>query len=842
MTTNIWKNPLIVRVAAIVLGVFLAMPALAFTEPSDAPPGGTTAAPLNVSSTTQTKTGKLILQGGLELNSGGTAVFGVPIDFRETVNFSDATKNFVLLGKLNIATPSPTTGSLNIASAASPRDICWNGVCKSDWPSGAGLRTGAAPQINYALGSQTWSTLFDTGFLAVQADHNWALGGAARDIPDDPVTGIENFSTGILGSSAANRARSGHTLQFDSSGVLGIARLDGDRYIGVQGRTLGNSALAGYFLGRLVANQVDSTGTNLNPDKGGSNDVVGIYGNHASGSALYAEQNGTGYAGYFSGRVNVQGSLCISGDCKSAWPAAAGPGTTYFDRQAANGVVYPSNLGDRIGIGGGGFTAPIYLDPTFGGTVSIGPFAGGRPRPGGDHDVGAAGASSDSLSRFGIQAAQASITPGVIDRIQVRNGVISIHNDGFGGDALELGNAGRDITGSGVIYVRPSAVAAAQAVQIVESGTRAKLMVPLGSVTGSLAVGQASATAKLAVSNNLNDAGSANDAIAAYANTAGSSLYAQQSGTGYAGYFSGRVNITGSLCFGGTGCRTGWPTLGDLGGIGGTGATNYLPKWTAASALGNSQIFDNGTVVGINNSSATGARLIVNQSGASGSGRVGDAIAAVTDSTDNAIYAQQLNAGGKAALFEGGVFVQGDADADASTPFQISGNLRRFTASHPRPQYFKLGGANTGLEWRFYEAEGWTESAGCIDSHPGVGGAVSGNAVRFINCGAGTSYGSLAENYLLPVAGNYHIVIRAMTDDIAGGGTINLNLRELDTGGSPLTITFTIDPDGTWVNNRWKDVVLNYDGSLNGRFGMNFSTTAMGMTMWIDSIRFMPTS
>ena len=40
----------------------------------------------------------------------------------------------------------------------------------------------------------------------------------------------------------------------------------------------------------------------------------------------------------------------------------------------------------------------------------------------------------------------------------------------------------------------------------------------------------------------------------------------------------------------------------------GTGNLNYIPKWTSASTLGNSQIFDNGTIVGIGN--ATGPGLL----------------------------------------------------------------------------------------------------------------------------------------------------------------------------------------------------------------------------------------
>ncbi|MFN9113035.1 MAG: hypothetical protein ACK5XN_23450, partial [Bacteroidota bacterium] len=39
------------------------------------------------------------------------------------------------------------------------------------------------------------------------------------------------------------------------------------------------------------------------------------------------------------------------------------------------------------------------------------------------------------------------------------------------------------------------------------------------------------------------------------------------------------------------------------GGIGGSGTTNYISKWTASGVLGNSLIFDNGTNVGISNAS-----------------------------------------------------------------------------------------------------------------------------------------------------------------------------------------------------------------------------------------------
>ena len=41
------------------------------------------------------------------------------------------------------------------------------------------------------------------------------------------------------------------------------------------------------------------------------------------------------------------------------------------------------------------------------------------------------------------------------------------------------------------------------------------------------------------------------------------------------------------------------------GGIGGSGTTNYVSKFTASGVLGNSSIFDNGTNVGIGNTNTS---------------------------------------------------------------------------------------------------------------------------------------------------------------------------------------------------------------------------------------------
>jgi hypothetical protein len=65
--------------------------------------------------------------------------------------------------------------------------------------------------------------------------------------------------------------------------------------------------------------------------------------------------------------------------------------------------------------------------------------------------------------------------------------------------------------------------------------------------------------------------------------------------------------------------RTGSEVLSDIGGqaaltnpVTGTGTTNYIPKFTSSSAIGNSQVFDNGTNVGIGTSTPDSMLTVVN--------------------------------------------------------------------------------------------------------------------------------------------------------------------------------------------------------------------------------------
>ena len=87
------------------------------------------------------------------------------------------------------------------------------------------------------------------------------------------------------------------------------------------------------------------------------------------------------------------------------------------------------------------------------------------------------------------------------------------------------------------------------------------------------------------------------------------------SSTEFAGYFSGNVKITGGINDGTNYGVAGSVLMSDgsddiywssTAGLLGNGTTNYLPKYTAATTFGNSQLYDNGTGVGIGTTTLSG--------------------------------------------------------------------------------------------------------------------------------------------------------------------------------------------------------------------------------------------
>lgn len=172
-------------------------------------------------------------------------------------------------------------------------------------------------------------------------------------------------------------------------------------------------------------------------------------------------------------------------------------------------------------------------------------------------------------------------------KLAVYQGVVSIVPGGAGDSVMEIGNAGRDIASTGGLFLRPGSSGSVsigaqdgtlEGGDLVLNGAGSNpawTVDSYGSMlrfhssgaekvtiqqTGSVGIGLnglATPLAKLAVNNGATGSGSAGDGVAIYSNTGNSTLYAQQNGAGWAGYFSGRVFAT-SLTLGNL-TKSSWP-------------------------------------------------------------------------------------------------------------------------------------------------------------------------------------------------------------------------------------------------------------------------------------------
>lgn len=99
----------------------------------------------------------------------------------------------------------------------------------------------------------------------------------------------------------------------------------------------------------------------------------------------------------------------------------------------------------------------------------------------------------------------------------------------------------------------------------------------------------------------------------------------------------------------------------------GTGTTNYLPKFTGASMIGNSQVFDNGTLVGIGTANPEGKLTIEGTSAQPPtSGTTANSLLQLKGSLSN-----ELNLGSNTVAGNYGAYIQA-SDNNLAVPYQLN--------------------------------------------------------------------------------------------------------------------------------------------------------------------------
>ena len=134
---------------------------------------------------------------------------------------------------------------------------------------------------------------------------------------------------------------------------------------------------------------------------------------------------------------------------------------------------------------------------------------------------------------------------------------------------------------------------------------------------------------------------------------------------------------------------TAW--VNDTNGITGTGTTNYVPKFTSSSAIGNSQIFDNGTNVGIGTATPSDKFSVegfISTNGTAGTGGImlrqsGSEITRIYATPSRSILTStkqinlSINYGLNLTIFPtGNVGVKISDDTDSGDAFQVLGTVK----------------------------------------------------------------------------------------------------------------------------------------------------------------------
>ena len=266
---------------------------------------------------------------------------------------------------------------------------------------------------------------------------------------------------------------------------------------------------------------------------------------------------------------------------------------------------------------------------------------------------------------------------------------------------------------------------------------------------------------------------------------------------------------------------TDWNTFNSK--VGGSGTINYVSKWTSTGAIGNSQIFDSGTYVGINTATPA-AKLDI-----SGAHVASIGLLRLNSSASNiAAQTYYINGVYKAATYAGtddNFYILGrDADIVFST---TSSTTTRMVITNGG----NVGIGTSGPTQKLMVSGSIRVTGGYYDSSNSIGSngqvlASTGSGTTWINASGGTVNGSGTVNYLSKWTGTTLLGDSQLFDNgtNVGIGTAT-PAAKLDVSGNVRAAAALISQGG---NNSWTGAAIFMDWqSTYGRIGAyNYATNA----------------
>lgn len=470
----------------------------------------------------------------------------------------------------------------------------------------------------------------NAGSLAIEASSQSTANNATalRGIITSVAPGV--FSAGVVGQ---NNGTGGNGVGVYGSqngsgyGVYGTTPAGTGVYgnstggIGVFGQSVSNPSVMGYQPNTGTSNaglfqNISTTNTaatlrvltngtgeglQVNNTGLGKGAVISISNAASANTVLDAATNGTGRAGYFQNTSTVNNSNIFE-------VSSNGSGKT--------GVIQNTNAANNSNV----------LEVSTNGTGRAGLF----------QNTNAANSSP----------AVSAVSNGAGDGIQSlmtgtgKAGMFNINNAANGNMALDISSNGTNNavnsvhtgTGRAGFFQVNNTSSTADALSAVTNGTGSGWAIR-GTSSGTNGAGLFIQNNATNTANNLQSSQAGLGRAALFnatnaANTA-NALEVNMAGTGFAASFNSSnaapkaLRTSGAVQFSGIGegvnrvlmtdisGNANWNTLASVGGVSGTGTLNFVPKWTPGeSFVGNSQIFDNGTNVGINTTSPS-ARLSI---------------------------------------------------------------------------------------------------------------------------------------------------------------------------------------------------------------------------------------